>query len=736
MRKIYVSTAVVLLSFAAAAQTGTDSLPSKNALQEVVVSGIKAKEKMPITHTTLSQKQIEERYYGADIPTLLNFTPSINTYSDNGTGIGYTNFRLRGLDATRVNFTINGVPVNDPESQGVFFNNFADLASSAGNIQVQRGVGTSTNGTASFAGSVNLTTKTLSETPQFTLNTGFGSFHSRRLTAEYQTGLLQNKFAFYGRVSDLATDGYRDHSGSHIRSLFLSSGYFGKRSVLKFNILSGYSASQLAYSGITKSMLDTNRRYNPFTRKEEDAFTQHFYQLQYTYRLNKYSGVSFSGYYVYGNAPKFQYYWPQVSFAFLNMPNFYGPNDTFTTTDAMLSYRLNQHFYGGYANYYYKKNTLDVNIGLHTNSFSSEHFMEVNRATLIPPDINEDHKAYSNTGYKSEMSAFTKATYNFNEKLSVFADLQLRYATYKYIGREFEIRKDTLDVEDMIWGFFNPKFGLRYEVSNILGLYAMVGRTSREPTRIDYFGDDFATRDGIKQSDIKVETVMDYELGTSISTTKLAVRANLFYMDFENQIVNTGQINVVGYPITTNIKNSLRAGFEMDLTWKPLRYLWLMNSSAFSRSEIKDYTQYYDSAGAYTTSVPVNVSNTVAALSPQIIVNQGIRVIPASWFYADMTIHYVSHQYLDNTKDNELSIPAFYFADTRFVLSLKKWIKAGEPTIAFQVNNITDRKYAPSGNTTGNVMNYDASGNATKGSTALFLPAAERNYFVTLTCKF
>ena len=248
MRGILILSCGILTIGFANAQQKTDSISGQQILQEQIVNGIKANAKMPITQLTLTQKQLEEKYYGADIPTLLNSTPSINSYSDNGTGIGYSYFRLRGLDQSRINTTLNGIPVNDQEGQGTYFNNFADLVSSASSIQVQRGVGTSTNGTASIAGSVNITTKNLSKEQSFVLNSGFGSFNSRRLTAEYQTGLIDKKFAFYGRFSDLSTDGYRVNSGTHIRSMFMSGGYFGKKSMLKFNILPGVSESQLSYN--------------------------------------------------------------------------------------------------------------------------------------------------------------------------------------------------------------------------------------------------------------------------------------------------------------------------------------------------------------------------------------------------------------------------------------------------------------------------------------------------------
>ncbi len=553
------------------------------------------------------------------------------------------------------------------------------------------------------------------------------------MTAEYQTGMIANKFAFYGRVSDVSTDGYRANSGSHIRSMFLSGAYFGKKSFLKFNVMNGSAESSLAYLGIDKTTLATDRTANPFVNKERDAFIQNFYQLQYSYQFNKYSGISFSGYYVYGNAPRFQYYYPGAPFDFLNMPPVKVDTTTFTSTDAVLSYRLNQNFYGAYANYYYKKDRFDLNVGLHANSFSSDHFMEINWARLLPPDVKPDHQSYFNTGYKTEISAYAKLTYSLTDRIGLFADMQMRNATFKYRAKDMTYHHDTYSVDDMSWTFFNPKLGLTYQLNNYTGFYFMYGRTSREPTRNDYFQDEFATRD-IKQNELKPETVNDFELGTNIRIEKLALQANLYWMDFQNQIVNTGELNLVGYPITKNVGSSFRRGVEVNLTWKPISWLWLMNSSGFSQNQIKDITLYYTDPSY--TSVPYNYKNSSPALSPNIIVNQSIRFIPLNYTYIEFTGHYVSSQYLDNTSNKDLSISDFYFVDARLGLSLKKWIHAGEPAITLQMNNITDQKYTPSGATTANSVTYDISGNPTKSSTALFYPAATRNFFVTLTWKF
>jgi len=722
--------------FHAVAQTNSDTAYHKQELQEQVVSGIVAGKQMPVTHITIKAKQIAEKYYGADIPTFLNATPSVNAYSDNGTGIGYSYFRLRGLDQSRINTTLNGIPVNDQEGQGTYFNNFADLLSSVSSIQLQRGVGTSTNGTASIGGSLNIVTRELSSKSSCVINSGFGSFNSRRLSAEYQTGLLANHFAFYGRIGDLSTDGYRDRSGVHIRSMLLSGGYFMKKSVLKFNILSGYSESQLSYTGIDQRTLSSAPKANPFVNNESDAFKQNFYQVEYATKLGTYSSLSASAYYVYGNAPKFQYFLDGSynSFSYMNMPDVIIGSDTFQYTDAIGSYRLNQNFYGLFATYNYNKGPIDLKAGVHANSFSSEHFMEVNWARMLPGGILQNHRAYDNTGYKNEMNAFVKLTYSINADLSLFADIQARNAQFKYRGKDGVYHRDTFSVEDMSWIFINPKVGFRYSLNKQWSVYGMVGMTSREPTRSDYFLDEYPHQN-IKQSDLKPEQVTDIELGSNLRNEKWVLNANLFLMNFNNQLVNTGQLNAVGTPITTNVSSSYRYGLELDFVWKISSKLWLTNSTMFMQNSIKSLTQYYDSAGAYITSVGVTFKNTPAALSPNFIINQGVRYIPINWFYAELNGRMVAKQYLDNTKDENLTIKSYTLADVKTVIQLSKWIKVGEPQLTLQCNNLLDTKYTPSGNTTGNIMDY-TSGNAIKSSTALYFPAATRNYMVTLTWRF
>jgi iron complex outermembrane receptor protein len=727
--------AAITITTAVAAQTDADTT-RQTQLEEVVLSAIRARQNVPVTQFNLSSTQLKQLYYGADLPVVLQRAPSIHGYSDNGTGIGYSFFRLRGLDQSRINLTVNGVPVNDPENQGTFFNNFADLASSAQSVQVQRGVGTSTNGAAAFGGSVNIQSRNLSEQPGAEINLGFGSFNSRRLTAEVQTGRM-GKYATYVRLSNLATDGYRERSGSEISSYFISVGRFGNKSLLKFNMWGGDAQSQLAYTGIDKATLSQNRRANPFTLNESDRFRQNFFQLQYQYSLSRKSGINASAYYARGVAPQFQVFFAGSTFfpySFYNMPNPIVGNDTLTQTDAKVSYRLDQHFYGGFASYYYHTRKLQFDAGVHANSFSSDHFMETQWMQNYPSGIAPNQRAYFNTGFKQEASAFAKINYYLTPKFNLYADLQMRYAAFQYEAQTLQYAAPPFGSEDMSWTFINPKAGAQYAFSDVVSIYGMAGITSREPTRFDYFQDDYATRD-VKQDDIKPEMVTDIEAGVKVNRNNLQLNANVYYMLFDNAIINTGDINAFGYPITTNVKTSTRAGIEVDAIWKVHPKLHLMLASVFSKNTIADITQYYSDSNF--ASVGINYKNTTPALTPSIISNQGIRYIPFKFLYVDLNVRYVGEQFVDNSATEEARINAYTLTDLQIGLSLKQWL-GKDVMLRFQVNNLLEEQFVTWGNTAlfSNVLQYDNSGNTRGTITPLYFAAPGRNYFLSLQVKF
>lgn len=712
------------------AQTDTSH---QTLLDEFVLNGIRATTNTPVTQYNLSSKQIKEIYYGADLPVMLQQAPSIQAYSDNGTGIGYSFFRMRGMDQSRINLTVNGVPVNDPENQGAFFNNFADLASSAQSIQIQRGVGTSTNGSAAFGGSMNILTRNLSEQASAEVNAGIGSFNSRRLTAEVQSGKI-GKYAFYTRLSNLGTDGYRENSGSEITSYFFSVGRFGKKALFKFNMWGGDAQNQLAYTGVDLASLAINRRANALTKGESDRFRQNFFQLQYQYTINQYSGVNASAYYVRGVAPQFQAFLgasPFLGYSFYNMPEPIIGADTLRETDAMVSYRLDQHFTGGFANYYYHTKKFEFDAGIHANHFTSDHFMEVQWMRVFPVGINPNQQVYFNTGTKSEMSAFAKFNYYITRKWNVFTDVQFRNTTFKYQPKTMQFAQAPFTVETMSWNFVNPKFGTQYQIRSSLQAYAMVGISNREPTRFDYFQDDYATRN-VKQSDIKPELIVDVETGIRFQNRKLQLQTNIYVMQFENAIINTGELNVFGYPNTTNVKESMRAGIEIDGVWKMNKYIWLNTAASFSQNTINQITLFYSDSNFASQGITYN--NTSPAMSPQMIINTGMKLLPVKWLQAELNMRHVSEQYVDNSQTVEAFIPAYTLLNARLGIDMSKWLDQ-KVSLAVQFNNLMNTSYLPWANVgfMSNVMQYGNDGVNRGVITTQYFAAPLRNYFVTLT---
>lgn len=736
-KKIITISALAATIGSISAQTDTTK---QQSLHEAVISSLRANAKMPVTQYNFSNKQIKQLYTGADLPTVLQNAPSIHAYSDNGTGIGYSYFRLRGIDQTRINVTVNGVPINDPQNQGTFFNNFADLTSSAHSIQVQRGVGTTTNGVAAFGGSVNILTKPLQEDAEAELNIGYGSFNSRRLTAEAHTGKIGDNWGAYIRLANLATDGFRNNSGSEITSYMLSVGRTTEKNLLKFNIWGGDASSQLAYLGSDQQSINVNRRHNPITLGETDRFRQNFFQVQYQHLFNKRSGINASTYFVRGIAPQFQFYFPVnwfMPYSYFNMPEPIVGSDTIRTTDAMTSYRLNQRFWGGFVNYFYQNSRFRIDAGLHVNAFTSEHFLETQWMGIKPAHINLPHRAYFNTGYKNEASAFTKFNYNFTEKLSAFADMQLRTATFSYKPQKMEYADNDFNVENMQWLFFNPKLGLNYVLNQNISLYTMMGMAGREPTRFDYFFDDYATRD-IKQNEVKPEYVRDFEAGIRFENNFLNLQLNAFYMNFKDAIINTGATNNFGAAINTNIANSFRSGIEIDGRLNLSNKLSVTHASVFSYNRIQSLTQFYT---LYTDtdsySIPFEFKNTIPALTPSVIINQGVAYRFTSWFFAEINMRYVSQQFIDNSSLAIAKINSFYVFDTKAGFNFKKWLKR-EVNLTCNANNIINAAYSTWGNiaTGSNTVNVDINGNYVPQTLPLFFVAPPRNYFLTLNARF
>lgn len=650
-------------------------------IETIVIAAFRADKQTPITTKTLEKKDIESIYTGQDMPILLSKMPAIISYADGGNTTGYTYFRMRGIDPTRINMTLNGVPLNESEDQGVYFSNFADFGNSIESIEIQRGVGTSSNGTASFGGSINFESINLARNKGGEIQLGYGSFNSYRGSAEYATGLLKNKLAFYSRFTLSGSDGYREHSGSNSRSFFMSGGYIGDKNMVKLTLFSGLAKNDMAYLATRISDIEKNPKTNYLSKDEKDEFLQNFVQLQYAHSFNNNLNLSASAYHI----------------------GITGNYDILASPD-MLNFRLKSMFWGGMVNLKYQTQRWHIVGGLHGNLFHRHHKM------VIKPQINDF--IYHNTGYKNEASAFVKATANFG-RVSIYGDLQGRYTDFRY-------RADSsynIDLAPIHWLFFNPKLGLLFRVNNEVNLYASAGMTSREPTRTDMLGgyDDIDPSNVGQVGDfslVKPELVIDGELGTNIQYNRIKAQANVYYMQFKNEIAAIGQLNFLGLPLRKNVASSFRTGVELDWKWSILDNLHFSGNLSYCFSRIKEYTTDFDSV-SYTNVQPL--------LTPEWIANAEISYTPFPFWTMAVDARYVGQSFLDNTNNAAFIAPQYFLLGFRTSVSFLK-----HHQIDIMLNNLTNAQYYSSG--------YVDFG--TNGPESAYYVQAPFNFFVTYKFKF
>lgn len=650
--------------------------PKEITSEEVVINAVRADELVPVTQKLISKSEIQNGYTGQEMPVVLSKSPSITWYSDGGHFTGYSYMRLRGMDQTRINFTLNGMPLNEPEDQGAYFSNYPDFLNSIQSIQIQRGVGTSTNGTSSYAGSVNLESVNLNDTSHVQIQSSYGSFGTYRISPSFHSGLLKNKFSIYGRYSLTGTQGYRYHSGNQGNSFFLSCGYFTPKGLLKLTTFAGNSKSDLAYLATSKEDIGKDSRTNYLSPDEKDDFSQYMAQLQYTQSVSRNVNFTATAYYNYLNG-----YYKVLS------------------TPIMYSYAVQSDFYGGILNLEFKRKNLSLNSGIHLNGYQRHHYLR------SEPFVSQN--VYSNTGFKNEGSAFLKATYNIG-KFILYGDIQLRLINFSYQGDQSLNQSTTL----INWVFLNPKAGITYQYSHFTSYYFSVGKTSREPTRNDMFaGYDNLDSTNFSQigdfSRVKPETVLDFELGMTLKRSNFQLQANLFDMEFQNEIAAIGQLSYIGLPLRKNVDRSSRRGIEIDLDLRFFKKWQYKSNLTVSQNTIYEYRTDYDS---------VNYKNVQPLLTPPIILNQSL-IYNLGKSNLEVNARYLGKSYLDNTQNENFIVPQ------SFVLNASVNIKVlSHLSFQLMVNNLLDTQYF----TSGYVQN----------SSSYYYSMAGRNYFGTLRIDF
>jgi iron complex outermembrane receptor protein len=704
--------------------------------EEVIVKATRAGNNSPVSHTNVSKDEITGMNMGKDIPILLELTPSMVTTSDAGNGVGYTNFRIRGTDLNRINVTVNGIPLNDSESHGVWWVNMPDFAASVDNVQIQRGVGTSTNGGAAFGATMNFQTFTMNPDPYGTFNTVYGSFDTWKNSLSAGTGMLNDKFTIDTRLSLIHSDGYIDRAFSDLKSFFVSGAYYGEKSLLKVIVFSGKEHTYQAWWGVPQELLSSHRTFNPagmiisqegdtsYYDNESDNYQQDHYQLFYSRELG--DRIVFNGalHYTYGRG-YYEEYRQDQNLADYQIPDVITGGDTITSTDLIRQKWLDNDFYGFTMSLNYKYRRLEAFLGGGWNNYDGRHFGKVIWARTAG-DSKINHEWYRNSGVKSDWNAYLKVNYRAGRRVNLFGDLQYRHIEHDIKGVDDDLSGLS---ESHIYRFINPKLGATYDITNQQRLAFLVAVGNREPNRSNLVDADPAHPVPTH------ETLIDYELAYRFNTTRAVLEANLYYMDYNNQLVLTGEINDVGAPIMTNIRDSYRTGMELILGIFPASSIrWDLNLT-LSRNKIRNYTSYVDNWDFW--SDPENepyqlvseLGETDLSFSPSLVGGSKISYQPVSGLKISLLSKYVGRQYIDNTSSDKFRLDPYFVNNLQLQYSLKPSFMK-EIGLNLMLNNFLNEQYE----TNAWVYRYYTGG--TEHKMDGYFPQAGINFIAGLTVKF
>lgn len=731
IKKIQILSILTFLACNIIAQA-SDSITFKKNLDEVSVNALRANDKTPMAFTNISKSEIKKSNLGQDLTYLISLTPSVVTTSDAGAGIGYTGLRIRGTDPSRINVTINGIPVNDSESQGVWWVNMPDFASSLDNIQIQRGVGTSTNGAAAFGASINLKTLALNKKAYTITNNSIGSFNTLKNNIEFGSGMLNNKFTFDGRLSRISSDGYIDRATSDLKSLYLQGAYFGKKSVLKAIVFSGQERTYQAWNGVPKKYLDTNRTFNSYTYENEvDNYNQTNYQLHYNEQLNSKTNIHLATHYTHGEG-YFESEKLNQNLADYGLNNILIGSDTISSTDLVRRKWLNNDFGGITYSINHKNDLVNLVVGGANNVYSGQHYGNVIWAQYMSNGIY-NHQYYKNIATKYDNNVFIKTNFQASEKTSLFLDLQSRNIEYEFNGSDID---GNIGVQEVKLDFFNPKFGLSHKMNEEQLLYGSFAVANKEPNRSDYI-------ESSPNSRPLHETLYDTEIGFKYTTKDFKFNANAYIMNYDNQLIKTGEINDVGYFTSENVKKSFRRGLEIEgsiLLSKKLA--WAANMT-LSENKIDTFIQYIDSwdTGGQQETI---YTETDLAFSPSIIWASQLTYNFQDNLSLDFITKYVGEQFIDNSSSEDRKLDDYLVNNLRLSYSFNSKI-FNYARLSLQINNLFDEEYVSSAWIYRFVSNgYDPSEDdhyVTKGSDggynmAGYFPEATRNYLIGLTLGF
>ncbi|MDA9628151.1 TonB-dependent receptor, partial [Flavobacteriaceae bacterium] len=679
-------------------------------LDEVLVSAVRATSSIPVTYSNLSKKELAKRNLGQDIPVLLNYLPSVISSSDAGAGVGYTYLNVRGSNSERINVTINGIPYNDPESHGTFWVNLGDFASSTENLQLQRGVGTSTNGSGAFGASLNILTDAVSEHAGGEISNSFGSYGTRKHTVKFTTGKINEHLEVSGRFSNIHSDGYVDRAFTNLKSYFLQASYQDENTLIKAVSFGGAERTYQAWYGLDPQQLEEDRRQNPYTYENEvDDYKQNHYQLHWNEQLNSHWSTNLGLNYTKG-AGFFEQYKAEENADALN-------NLIEDGSDVIVRRWLDNNFYVLNFNANYKDEKLNFISGISYSKYTGDHFGEVIWGSNLASGVSFGDRYYFSDAKKTDMSIFSKATYEINEKVSTYLDLQGRFVSYKTAG--LTSNRNPLDV-DAKFNFFNPKAGFIYKIAAQNSVYLSYARANREANRNDF-------ENGVSSPEI----LDDIELGWRYKSDQIQLNTNIYFMSYKNQLVLTGAIDDVGAPIRATSGKSYRLGLEIDADVKLNDQFSIKPNAAFSTNKNEDFT-------APINGNLINLGNTPLSFSPNVIVGNMLIYQPKDNFQISFLSKYVGEQFMSNLNSSvsKLDVLDSYFtSDLNFVYEIATKKVFDAIIISGLINNIFNTEYVDRGY----YYTYDypdGNGNTITGDGAGYYPQATRNFLVGVTLQF
>ena len=711
---------LLLISFNIYSQQITDTLRgTKQVLDEVIVQSVRVKYSSPISHSNISKSEMSSRNLGQDLPVLLNFLPSVVTTSDAGAGIGYTGIRIRGVSPQSTNITINGIPFNDPESHGTYWVNLPDFVSSVESLQVQRGVGTSTNGSGAFGASINILTDAISESPYAQISNSVGSFNTLKHTVKFSSGKLNDSFELSARLSKIDSDGYIDRAYSDLKSYFIQGAYIKGNTLIKALTFGGHEKTYQSWYGLSWDELQDNRRQNPYTYENEiDNYKQDHYQLHWNQKLNEKWSTNLGLNYTYGRG-----YFEQYREA--DSVDTYGgivdsdtdQNGNLTgTTDLIRRRWLDNNFYVLNASTNYNSSKLNLMFNTSYSTYSGDHFGEVIWARNFSKSSSIRDRYYDGNGKKTDFSLFAKGSLILNNAFEFYADFQLRNVNYKTTGYTSDLVNMLLDES---YSFFNPKFGLSYKLSSQSMVYGSYSRANREPSRSDFESNE----------NIKPEQLNDFEIGWRFRKDGLRLNINTYYMLYNEQLVLTGELDDVGSPIRTNSGSSYRMGIEAEARIK-LSEFFLMNTNVtLSSNKNKQTLSKFDGK-------IVDFGKTNISFSPDFIASNTIVFSPKDNLDISFLSKYVGKQYMGNIDAVNSILDSYFVNDLNlnYKINPKKTFK--EIIISGLINNILDKEYVSNGYYYTYDDTWSVPGQTKTMDGAGYYPQATRNFLIGITLKF